>query len=294
MSEQCNLYSYGPEKLVAKGEHEQEWGGYFIVKGHERLLRMISATRKNYPLTVQRETWKRRGKLFTDLGVFIRCTKTEDMTSTNNVLHYLSNGTVKLMVSYRKALHFIPLVMMLKALVSYPDSYIYEQLTQGLDDDLYYKDRISLMLRQLQQEGLYSREQVRIFLGKNFRLKFPELPKWYTDEEICSYLLRRCLAIHLEEDEDKFNLLVFMTRKLYCYAQGKCAQEGMDPVMMQEVTLGGHLYLQMLKDRMANWLANLKFSILKMHRSSKTPITLSQGLDFYFEKCFKKGLRPSF
>lgn len=232
-SEACNLYPYDPKHLVEKGEHEQEWGGYFIVKGHERLLRMLSATRKNYPMTVQRETWKRRGKLFTDMGVFIRCVKKDDFTSTNNVLHYLSNGTVKLMCSNRKALHFIPLVMMLKALVPYPDAYIYEQLTQGLDDDLYYKDRTSLMLRQLQQEGLYSQEHVRIFLGKNFRIKFPELPSWYTDEEICAYLLRRCVAIHLEKDEDKFNLLVFMTRKLYAFAQGKCALEGMDPVMMQ-------------------------------------------------------------
>lgn len=176
-SDICNLAGASPKEMVAKGEHEQEWGGYFIVKGHERILRMLTATRKNYPMTVQRETWKRRGKLFTDLGVLIRCVK-EDFTSTNNVLHYLSNGTVKFMCSFRKALYILPLVLVLKALVDCPDAYIYEQLTQGLEDDLYYKDRIAFMLRQLQQEGLYSREQVRQYVGRSFRVKLPDLPDW--------------------------------------------------------------------------------------------------------------------
>ena len=68
---------------------------------------------------------------------------------------------------------------------------------------------------------------------------------------------------------DKFNLLVFMTRKMFAFAQGKCALEGMDPVMMQEINLAGHLYLQLLKDRLANWLNVLKYIILKRQRTVK-------------------------
>jgi DNA-directed RNA polymerase I subunit RPA2 len=171
------LSGLSPKELVSKGEHEQEWGGYFVVKGHERILRMISATRKNYPMTVQRDVWKRRGKLFTDKGVFIRCVK-EDMTATNNVLHYLSNGTMRLMFNFKKILYVFPLMLVLKALINCTDSYIYEQLVQGLEGDIYYKDRIVLMLRQLQDEGLYTHEHVRNFIGRNFRAKFTDLPKW--------------------------------------------------------------------------------------------------------------------
>ena len=39
-------------------------------------------------------------------------------------------------------------------------------------------------------------------------------------------------------------MLVFMVKKLFCLVQDKCAVEGVDSVMMQEVVLGGHLYLQ--------------------------------------------------
>lgn len=85
---------------------------------------------------------------------------------------------MKLMFSFRKAIYVFPIVLILKALIDCPDSYIYEQLTQGIGEDLYYKDRISFMLRQLQQEGLYSRTQVRNYIGRNFRLKMHELPSW--------------------------------------------------------------------------------------------------------------------
>lgn len=171
------MADFTPKQMVNSGEHEQEWGGYFVVKGHERILRMISATRKNYPMTVTREIWKRRGKLFSDMGVLIRCVK-EDFTTVNNVLHYLTNGTIKFMCSYKKALYILPPVLVLKALIDCPDAYIYEQLVQGMEDDLYYKDRIAFMLRQLQMEGLYSQEQARQYLGQCFREKFIELPDW--------------------------------------------------------------------------------------------------------------------
>ena len=70
-----------PKELVKHGEHEDEWGGYFIVKGHERLVRMLLMTRRNYPIAIRRGGWKMRGSLFSDCGVTIRCVK-EDQTAT--------------------------------------------------------------------------------------------------------------------------------------------------------------------------------------------------------------------
>jgi len=39
MSDLCNLAGATPEELVRRGEQETEWGGYFILGGHERLIR---------------------------------------------------------------------------------------------------------------------------------------------------------------------------------------------------------------------------------------------------------------
>ena len=38
-SNACHLQGLSPRELVKKGEHEQEFGGYFICGGHERLIR---------------------------------------------------------------------------------------------------------------------------------------------------------------------------------------------------------------------------------------------------------------
>jgi DNA-directed RNA polymerase I subunit RPA2 len=157
-----------------------------------------------------------------------------------------------------------------------PDSYIYDQLTVGLEEDLYYKDRIASMLQLVQKEGLHSQEQVRNYIGRSFKLKM-DLPDWWSDEQICAYLLRRAVCIHLNSDEEKFHLVIFMTRKLFAYAQGKCAVEGMDPVMVQEVSLPGHTYLQLLKDRLTNWLNILKSIVLKKQRLGTTGARASQS-----------------
>ena len=59
--------------------------------------------------------------------------------------------------------------------------------------------------------------------------------------------LRECVCIHLDSDMDKFNILVYMTRKLFAFAKGECANESADNPANQEVLLGGHLYLMTLK-----------------------------------------------
>lgn len=70
-----------PAQLVARKEHEQEWGGYFIVKGHERLVRMLLMSRRNYPIAIRRGGWKQRGDNFSDFGIYLRSV-TDDNTAS--------------------------------------------------------------------------------------------------------------------------------------------------------------------------------------------------------------------
>lgn len=77
----CHLHSMSPKELVRSQEHENEWGGYFVAKGYERLIRMLLMTRRNYPVAIKRSSWKQRGAQFSDLGVSIRCVA-KDETGT--------------------------------------------------------------------------------------------------------------------------------------------------------------------------------------------------------------------
>ena len=80
--------------------------------------------------------------------------------------------------------------------------------------------------------------------------------------------VRRSLAIHLDDNEDKFNLYILMMQKLFSVVQKKCCVEGADGLMMHELLLGGHLYLQVIKEKMQGWLQLLKAVILKKAKST--------------------------
>ena len=44
-----------------------------------------------------------------------------------------------------------------------------------------------------------------------------------------------------------WSLYRYMVRKLFAYAKGECCMENADNPMFQELLLGGHLYLMVLK-----------------------------------------------
>ncbi|XP_077268648.1 RNA polymerase I subunit Rpl135 isoform X1 [Temnothorax americanus] len=266
-SNRCHLNKMSPEELVAHGEHEEEWGGYFIIRGLERLVRMLIMTRRNYPIAVKRPTWKGRGVQFSDLGILLRSVR-DDNSAINNTLHYVTDGSAKFAFTYKKATYYVPLILMLKCLIDVTDLYIYKALIAGCEDDLYYNNCVMNMLRAVHEEGLHWHEQCKAYIGKVFKVKFSELPADATDIDVCDYIIKHCVAIHLDEPTDKFHLLVFMTKKLFSLANNKCAVEGADSVMMQECLLGGHLYLQVLKEKLCSWLVGLKLHILKRAKSA--------------------------
>ena len=241
-SSACHLKDLSPEELIAKGEQETEWGGYFVIGGHERLLRMLQTSRRNYPIAMQRPSWKNRGKNFSDLGISIDCSK-PDLTVVKNVLHFVTTGTAKFMFNVGRELFFVPVVMMLKCLCDRSDAYIFQQLCSGTDpNDHYYRGCLKNMLSEPQEEGLFSPEQIREYIGQSFREKVKYLvPEWYTNQDISNFLLRKAVLVHLDDNEDKFNLICFMMKKLFLLAQDKCVPEGVDCLMMQELVLGKFL-----------------------------------------------------
>lgn len=43
-------------------------GGYFIINGLEKVIRMLIMPRRNFPLAMTRHKWKNRGPGFTEYG----------------------------------------------------------------------------------------------------------------------------------------------------------------------------------------------------------------------------------
>jgi DNA-directed RNA polymerase I subunit RPA2 len=64
-----------------------------------------------------------------------------------------------------------------------------------------------------------------------------------------------------------------MCQKLFSFVENKCKPESADSVMMQESLLAGHLYLQVLQDKMERWLMLLRSVITKKAQSLTFKLT---------------------
>ncbi|XP_069001311.1 DNA-directed RNA polymerase I subunit RPA2 [Embiotoca jacksoni] len=260
-SKLCNLHGMSPKQLVEHREEAEEMGGYFIVNGIEKVIRMLIMPRRNYPIVMSRPKWKSRGQGYTQYGISMRCVR-EEHTAINMNLHYLENGTVMLNFIYQKELFFLPLGFALKALVDFTDFQIYQELIKGLEDNSFYKTCASEMLRIVSEEGCTTHRKVLNYLGERFRVKM-NLPEWYTNEQCANFLLNECVCIHLKSDAGKFYLLCLMTRKLFAFAKHECMEENPDSIMCQEVLTPGQLYLMFLKERLTAWLVSVKLAFDK-------------------------------
>ncbi|XP_076361964.1 RNA polymerase I subunit Rpl135 isoform X3 [Tachypleus tridentatus] len=286
----CNIARMTQKQLIRKGEEPEEFGGYFIVNGNEKIVRMLIMQRRNYPIAMTRPSWKNRGKMFTEYGVSLRSVK-PDQTGVNMVLHYLTNGTCQLMFAYMKEIFFIPVVLLLKALCDVTDHYIYKEMIKGKEYDSFFKGCVANMLRLVQNEGLYSHIQIKKYIGERFRIKVG-LPSWYPDERVTDFLLKQCICVHLDSNVHKFNLLVYMTRKLFALAKGECAIENPDNPMNHEVLLGGHLYLMVLKEKLESWLNTIKVVLYRKIKSSGKSFELTRTLMLQYISLGKDLSRP--
>ncbi|KAE8324101.1 hypothetical protein BDV39DRAFT_124517 [Aspergillus sergii] len=259
----CHLEKATPAELVEHKEESEELGGYFIVNGNEKLIRMLIVGKRNFPMAIVRGSFVKRGHTYTKFGVQIRSVR-PDQTSQTNVLHYLSDGNVTFRFSWRKNEYLVPVMMILKALVETNDREIFEGLvgsasSEGINNT-FVTDRVELLLRTYKGYNLHSRSACRAYLGEKFK---PVLgvPMDMSNEEAGTEFLRKVVLPHLgnqnvteTQDYDKFKLIMFMIRKLYALVAGDCAPDNPDAVSNQEILLGGFLYGMILKERLEEWV----------------------------------------
>ncbi|XP_063964205.1 DNA-directed RNA polymerase I subunit RPA2-like [Lytechinus pictus] len=263
----CNLHNLPPSELVKRKEEGSEMGGYFIANGIEKVIRMLVMPRRNFPLAINRPKWKSRGKGFTEFGVQMRCVR-NDQSIVTITLHYLTTGSIVVSFAYNKEIFFLPLLLVVRALVDISDQHIYDELVKGKENDTFLVGCVTGMLRQTHTQNLSSQEQALEYIGERFRIKL-SAPPWYTNAQTAKFLLQQCICVHLDSNQDKFHTLTFMARKLFAFTQGECAAENADSPMNQEVLLAGHLYLMVLKEKLEGWLVNLRYAIEKQAKKSR-------------------------
>ncbi|KAF3937034.1 hypothetical protein ABW19_dt0210370 [Dactylella cylindrospora] len=260
MGNRCHLEGMSPRQLVDHKEESEELGGYFVISGNEKLIRMLIVNRRNYAMAVVRSSYAKRGPSYTNMGIQIRCVR-PDQSCMTNVIHYLNDGNITFRFSWRKREYLVPAMMILKALVDTNDREIFEGIV-GLDqrEDTFLTDRMELLLRTYKTYGLYSRHETLAYLGDKFRIVMQVSPDM-SDVEVGKLFLKKIVLVHLQDDGDKFRQLLFMIKKLYSLVAGTCAPDNVDAAQHQEVLLGGFLYCQILKEKIEEYLLNIRSQI---------------------------------
>ncbi|CEP63973.1 DNA-directed RNA polymerase I core subunit RPA135 LALA0_S09e06722g [Lachancea lanzarotensis] len=261
-SNRCHLNKMSPYDLVQHKEESDELGGYFIVNGIEKLIRMLIVQRRNHPMAIIRPSFSNRGASYSQYGIQIRSVRA-DQTSQTNVLHYLNDGEVTFRFSWRKNEYLIPVVMILKALCELNDREIFDGIVGSDTSNSFLTDRLELLLRSNKKKygQLHNRRQALQYLGDKFRIVFQAAPD-ATDFQVGEELLKRIVLVHLgENNEDKSRMLLFMIRKLYSLVAGECSPDNPDATQHQEVLLGGFLYGMILKEKIEEYLQNIRLQI---------------------------------
>ncbi|KAL2485920.1 Exocyst complex component EXO84A [Abeliophyllum distichum] len=76
--------------------------------------------------------------------------------------------------------------------------------------------------------------------------------------QVAEAVLRDYIFVHLDNNHDKFNLLIFMLQKLFSLIDQTSMPDNPDSLQNQEVLLPGHLITIYLKEKLQEWLLKVK------------------------------------
>lgn len=301
-SKGCHLDGLTPEQLVHAREESYEAGGYFIVNGNERCVRMLQIPRRNHPTSIQRSNYKNRGPTYTDLGVAMRCARYNgDMSAITNTVHYLTTGGASLRFTARKQEFLIPVILILRALsgghvhsaiqsadaaaggganMGITDEELYHRIVQGDDTNTFLKARAELLLQDARTRfpDLNSPLECLAFIGSRFR-RVSMKAESTGNVEIGKFILRKYVLIHLVDDGDKLECLLLLLRKLYSFAAGDSGVDNADSLQNQEILTPGHLICAFVKEKFEESLQGIRLGFVTELRKdfSRTSHRLQSG-----------------
>jgi DNA-directed RNA polymerase I subunit RPA2 len=294
-SRRCHLEGLSPKGMVQRKEEANEMGGYFICNGIERVVRLLQTPKRNHMQAVQRSAFAGRGPLYTDKAIMLKSVR-RDQTAVTNTLHMLSNGDVRLRFSVQKQEFFIPVVLVIKALMQISDRSFYHMVLRGhgcvgtkeqksvagaaatsLAAVLAIK--LETLLQHARDTMVFSRQGSLAYIGSRFRVNLEGLAPDLTDEQVGEELLARYVLVHLQNGEDKANLLLLMIRKLYLFSEGEVCEDSSDALSNQELLLSGHLYQMFVKEKLHEALMGVRAAVIKDDRDAtngrRQPVNLN-------------------
>jgi len=274
-SKKCALHGKSPKQLIKAGEDETESGGYFLVHGLERCIRMLIMPRANYPMAVSRGSYENRGHLYTQHAVVMRCMRPDGSTMTNS-LHYCKDGSCFLRFSHSREEWLIPLVQAAHCCHPISDRLLVELMTGSCEGETNpggkpgpNHDLVESMMIMLQQQSakkqLFGQSDAQAHLGSKFRVVMGnDVHRSATDKEVGSHIVKRFFLVHTDSGWQKLQTLCVMYQKLMGLVRGDVEPDNQDAFSAHEVLPSGQLYGIVLREALEVLMLRLGMVVRKM------------------------------
>ncbi len=262
-SQACHLQLLGKIELIKHGEEDNESGGYFIVNGIERIIRLLIQQRRHYVLGLVRSSFLRRGAMFSKFATSIRCVDKTELSSTLR-LHYMNTGSARLGLTIDRQEFYIPAGIIFRAITDSSENEIFTYSDYGGNsENCLIKDCIINCLREATDADVLTKMDALRYIGKYFR-NLLRGQRFVNDVELGEFFISRYIFTHLRRQDEKAHLLFFMLQKLTALVQGLCKPDNPDTLAHQEIMLPGSLLQGLLYEKMVNILEQirLKFQAL--------------------------------
>lgn len=209
-------------------------------------------------MAIQRGAFAGKGAAFTKMGVQIRSVR-KDQSSVTLTLHHLSDGGVQLRFTVLKREFFVPVVLVMRALMDVTDRQVFEAIVGGSTGGI--ASRTALLLQESHEHPVLSSSETRAYLGSRFK-HIMDPDDLLTDAQVATVLLDRYVLVHLSPqqgrsdgaDAKKFALLALMVRKLLLFAEGDVTEDNADALANQELLTPGNLCLAVIKEMLDDLL----------------------------------------
>ena len=159
----------------------------------------------------------------------------------------------------------IPVILLMKCLCECPDILIYNRIVRGDHKNSKLAECVEVMIAEGKKYGYSKKGEYSSFLGSRFRELIGLSNKTeVTNEEVGQIFIKEYILIHLDNFNDKFNMLCIMAEKLYLLANGDIKPDNLDSPLNHEILLSGHLYLMVLRERLEDVLQIARVKLLKL------------------------------
>lgn len=259
-SQTCALKASTTDELIRQGEETTEFGGYFIVSGIERVVRLLIQQRRHYVMGLIRSSFCSRGPKFTKYATVMRCVDACERSSTVR-LHYLHDGSVCFGISIGRQEVFLPLALIFQALTDISDTELYDRVLCGVTNGgsvevSYARECLNKTFESRQLDGVSTRKGALEYIGGLFSAQFHGEDK--SLYEIGEFILQRHVFIHLQTSGAKQDVLIFMLNKLLSLVSGTCKADNPDSLVNQELLLPGYLIQNILQEKIAEALNRVR------------------------------------